>query len=64
MVGVQTLKEFVSVERNKLKVTWSEILDWLRIIEKLCPPPIPLTMATHNRALQIASPPATTFTIV
>jgi len=54
VVGVQTLNEFVSVERNKLKVPWSLILDWLKIIEKLCPPPVPLTMAAHTRGLQIA----------
>jgi predicted nucleic acid-binding protein len=54
VVGVQTLNEFVSVERNKLKAPWSEILDWLQIIEKLCPPPVPLTMAAHTRSLQIA----------
>jgi predicted nucleic acid-binding protein len=53
-VGIQTLNEFVNVERYKLKVPWSGILDWLRIIEKLCPPPIPLTAATHIRGLQIA----------
>jgi predicted nucleic acid-binding protein len=53
-VGIQTLNEFVSVERNKLQVSWPRILGWLRIIEKLCPPAIPLTTATHNRGLQIA----------
>jgi predicted nucleic acid-binding protein len=53
-IGVQTLNEFINVERYKLKVSWSGILDWLRIIEKLCPPPIPLMAATHNRGLQIA----------
>lgn len=53
-IGIQTLNEFVNVERNKLKVSWSGILDWLRIIEKLCPPPIPLTAAIHSRGLQIA----------
>jgi predicted nucleic acid-binding protein len=53
-IGIQTLNEFVNVERYKLKVSWSGILDWLRIIDKLCPTPIPLTAATHNRGLQIA----------
>jgi predicted nucleic acid-binding protein len=53
-VGIQTLNEFVNVERYKLKVSWSGILDWSRIIDKLCPAPIPLTAATHNRGLQIA----------
>jgi predicted nucleic acid-binding protein len=53
VVGVQTLNEFVNVERNKVKASWSTILDWLRIINKLCPPPVPLTMETHHRGLQI-----------
>jgi predicted nucleic acid-binding protein len=53
-LGIQTLNEFVNVERNKLKVSWTLILKWLRIIEKLCPPPIPLTAAIHNRGLRIA----------
>jgi predicted nucleic acid-binding protein len=53
-IGVQTLNEFINVERYKLKVSWSGILDWLRIIEKLCPAPIPLTAAIHYRGLQIA----------
>ncbi len=54
VVGVQTLNEFVNVERRKLKVSWAEIPGWLRIVETLCPPPVPLTMAAHNRGLQIA----------
>jgi predicted nucleic acid-binding protein len=53
-IGIQTLNEFVNVERYKLKVSWSGVLDWLRIIEKLCPAPIALTAAIHNRGLQIA----------
>ena len=53
-VGIQTLNEFVNVERNKLGESWRTVLDWLRIIEKLCPPPIPITPATHNLGLRIA----------
>ena len=32
-VGVQTLNEFVNVERNKVRVSWEKVLGWLRIIE-------------------------------
>jgi predicted nucleic acid-binding protein len=53
-IGVQTLNEFISVERTKTKVPWPTVLDWLRIIHALCPPPIPVTMETHHRGLQIA----------
>jgi predicted nucleic acid-binding protein len=53
-IGIQTLNEFVNVERNKLRQSWRTVLDWLRIIEKLCPPVIPVTSATHNLGLRIA----------
>ena len=53
-IGVQTLNEFVNVERNKLNVSWSLVLERLRIIEALCPPPIPLTADVHARGIQIA----------
>jgi len=53
-VGIQTLNEFVNVERNKVGESWDTVLKWLRIIRILCPPPVPLTAETHHRALQIA----------
>jgi predicted nucleic acid-binding protein len=53
-VAIQTLNEFVNVQRSKLKESWAVVLDWLRIIETLCPPPIPLTAAVHFRGLEIA----------
>jgi predicted nucleic acid-binding protein len=53
-IGIQTLNEFVHVERKKLRQSWRTVLDWLSIIEKLCPPAIPVTSATHNLGLRIA----------
>jgi len=53
-VGIQTLNEFVNVGRNKLKYPWRTVLDWLSIIEKLCPPPIAITPAIHHLGLRIA----------
>jgi len=53
-VGIQTLNEFVNVERNKAREKWSVILHRLRIIEELCPPPVPLTRSVHLRGLAIA----------
>ena len=53
-VGIQTLNEFVSVQAGRFKESWPDILDWLGIIEKLCPPPVPLTAAVHYRGLQLA----------
>jgi predicted nucleic acid-binding protein len=54
MVGIQTLNEFVNVATNKAKEPWPAVLGWLRIIEKLCPPPVPLTLSVHHRGLAIA----------
>lgn len=53
-IGVQTLNEFVNVERTRIKQPWSVVLDWVRIIGNLCPPPIPLTFPVHVRGLRIA----------
>ena len=53
-VGVQTLNEFINVQRNKVRTPWSEIIDRLRFIDKLCPPPVPVTLAVHHRGLEIA----------
>ncbi len=54
MIAVQTLNEFVNVQRSKLKQPWPNILDRLRLIEHLCPPPVPLTQSIHYHALGIA----------
>ena len=54
VVGVQTLNEFVSVAHRKLKMPWKLILDALDDIGVLCPSPVPLTVAIHEKALRIA----------
>ena len=53
-VGVQSLNELVSVSIRKLRKPWADILSWLTVIHKLCPPPVPLTQAVHYRGLHIA----------
>ena len=53
-VSVQVLNEFVAVARRKLKKNWKEVRRALDILKVLCPEPLPLTMGTHERALQIA----------
>lgn len=53
-VGIQTLNEFVNVARSKFKAPWHTVLDWLRIVDKLCPPPMPLTLQGHRQGLTIA----------
>jgi len=54
MVSVQTLNEFTSVARQKARASWPQILYCLRIVEKLCPPPRPLTADAHRVGLTIA----------
>lgn len=53
-IGVQSLNELVSVASRKLRKPWLDILSWLTVIYKLCPPPVPLTQAVHYCGLHIA----------
>src|SRR6516225_4129119 len=52
--SVHVLNEFVFVARRKLRRDWSEILVALAYLEAICPVPVPLTLATHRLALEIA----------
>lgn len=54
MISVQVLNEFASVARRKLNRAWPEIMQALADIRALCPPPLPITLATHEAALGIA----------
>jgi predicted nucleic acid-binding protein len=54
IIGVQTLNEFVSVAAGKARTPWPAIIVWLEAIQKLCAPPVPLTMAVHRQAIRIA----------
>jgi predicted nucleic acid-binding protein len=53
VVGVQTLNEFVAVAVRKLAMPWSEVLEALSALRVLFPSPVPLTVETHDTALQI-----------
>ena len=54
VVGVQVLNEFVSVARRKMRMPWKDVTEALDAIRVLCPSPVPITIATHETALQIA----------
>lgn len=54
-ISVQVLNEFANVARRKLHRTWPDIGTALTAIRVLCPPPLPLTLATHEAALEIAA---------
>jgi predicted nucleic acid-binding protein len=53
-ISVQVLNEFAAVARRKLRLSWSEVTQALDAIRALCPPPLPITLATHEAALGIA----------
>jgi len=54
VLSVQVLNEFVAVARGKLHRSWSEIGSALAILRVFCPEPAPITLETHEQALQIA----------
>ncbi|HEX4769687.1 MAG TPA: PIN domain-containing protein [Bryobacteraceae bacterium] len=54
IISVQVLNEFVTAARRKLKLSWNEIHEALGSIREFCLTPAPITIATHERALQIA----------
>ncbi|HLI65306.1 MAG TPA: PIN domain-containing protein [Caulobacteraceae bacterium] len=55
VVSVQVLNEFVAVARRKLRAPWPEVVEALAMIRRLCGDPLPLTVAAHEAAVEIAS---------
>ena len=53
-LSVQVLNEFVNVAQRKLNRSWEEIRRALGIVRVFCPDPAPVTIETHDRAVQIA----------
>jgi predicted nucleic acid-binding protein len=54
VISVQNLNEFVAVALRKLVMPWADILQALDAVRVLCPAPVPLTVRTHETALQIS----------
>ncbi len=54
-ISVQVLNKFATVARRKLKLSWPEVSKALTAVRALYPPPVPLTLATHEAALAVAS---------
>lgn len=54
VTGVQVLNEFVAITRRKLGFSWEEVLESLAAVRVLCRSVVPLTLETHERALDIA----------
>jgi predicted nucleic acid-binding protein len=54
IVSIQSLNEFVSVARRKLRMSWKEVKEFLDVIGVLCPKPVPVSLDTHKGAVAIA----------
>ena len=54
VVSVQVLNEFSDVARRKIRMSWDDVKQPLRVIQFFCPDPVPITMDTHEHALIIA----------
>jgi predicted nucleic acid-binding protein len=54
-ISVQVLNEFAAVARRKLNMSWEETMEALLAIRALCEIPTPLSVETHEAALEIAA---------
>jgi len=54
LISVQVLNEFAAVARRKLNKRWEEVRRALGILRVFCPEPVPVTVKTHEAALQMA----------
>src|SRR5690242_4806940 len=54
VVSVQVLNEFANVAVRRLNRKWPEIRRALAAVRTLCLSPLPITVATHDRAATIA----------
>jgi predicted nucleic acid-binding protein len=53
-LSVQVLNEFAAVMRRKFDKSWEEVRHATDIVRVFCPEPVPLTVATHERGVNIA----------
>jgi predicted nucleic acid-binding protein len=53
-ISVQVLNEFADVARRKLRLSWKEVAEAVEAVRAFCPPPLSLTVGTHEAALGIA----------
>lgn len=53
-ISVQVLNEFTLVLRRKLKLPWPQAIETLCKVRRLCPDPLPILVATHDRAVAVA----------
>jgi predicted nucleic acid-binding protein len=53
-VSVQVLNEFVNVCRRKFDRVWRDVMAMLGVLDVLLGAPLPVTVETHRRGLQLA----------
>jgi len=54
VISVQVLNEFANVAHRKLGRTWPEVAQALAAIRVLCASPLPVTLAIHEAAIELA----------
>src|ERR1700730_2862890 len=53
-ISVQVLNEFANIAHRKLNWPWPDTAEALAAFRTLCPEPLPISVATHEAALEIA----------
>lgn len=54
VVGVQVLNEFADVATRKFKMGWDLVEQYLSVIDALCGRAVPMTVETHEEAIEIS----------
>jgi predicted nucleic acid-binding protein len=53
-ISVQVLNEFAQVCHRKAHLDWNPIVESLQVIKDLCGPAIPITVETHEAAVELS----------
>ncbi|MCY4095496.1 MAG: PIN domain-containing protein [Gammaproteobacteria bacterium] len=54
VISVQVLNEFTNVMNRKFRVSWNEIVEALQDVKSAVDNVLPIDMATHTKAVQLA----------
>ena len=54
-ISVQVLNEFTNVARRRLNLAWPDVHRALQAIRSICAPVLPLTVAMHEAAVELAA---------
>jgi predicted nucleic acid-binding protein len=53
-ISVQVLNEFVQVCSRKANLGWDRIIGLLQVVKELCGPAVPITVETHETAVNLS----------